>query len=207
MDESDLLRQAIGGCESSLALLMHEYTHRLKDYAARFLAGSPPDVTESDVVQETQIRVMKRFRAGEFRGTTMEEFRAYIFTAVRNLSINWRRVNRREYNLLECQPEATLEAYRRLVTVPPMDQSSPSETASRREEEEFVQKAIESLRPIHQQIYRLSLQAGITNEEIGRQVGLSAEAVRKTRMRMLVLLNRWIRKRLQMPPAVDGSSS
>lgn len=207
MGEPDFLHQALAGSESSLALLMNEYASKLKDHAARYLAGSSPDKTESDVVQETQIRVMEQFRRGEFQGTTIEEFRAYIFKVARNLAINWSRVNRRVRVVPEGQPEAILDAWRRLVTIPPSEQEPPSEAAARREEEDLIERAVKSLRPMHQQIYQLSLQPGITNEQIGRQVGLSAEAVRKTRERMLLLLKRWIRTRMQVRGGVDGSSS
>lgn len=206
LDELELLARAKEGSDSCLAALLNLHGDRLKHYAGRYLLGAPRDKSESDAFQDTQILMMKCFREGAFKGTTIEEFRAYAYTTIRNLCINWVRSNRQNKEPPGLTAERILDDWRRLVTFPSIDQESPSEAAARSEEDDILDAAVRSLRPIHQQIYQLALQPGITNEEIGQQIGRSAEAVRKTRERILIFLHRRIRQMIQGKRSTEESS-
>jgi len=159
-------------------------------------------VGPSDIVQETAIDAHRDFL--RFRGTTQEEFYAWLRTilqnnvmdAVRRFEIAQKRAARREESI-------NVVVDRRGVSVLPAGGNTPDHSAIRREDAVLLSGVLARMPADYQTILRLRYWEGLTFPQIADRIGRSEEAGRKLWYRALARLT----VELQASPAVARTQS
>jgi len=144
-------------------------------------------VGPSDIVQETAIDAHRDFL--RFRGTTQEEFYAWLRTilqnnvmdAVRRFEIAQKRAARREESI-------NVVVDRRGVSVLPAGGNTPDHSAIRREDAVLLAGVLARMPTDYQTILRLRYWEGLTFPQIADRIGRSEEAGRKLWYRALARL-------------------
>ena len=139
----------------------------------------------SDLVQESMINAQKHI--DRFEGTTKQEFLAWLRGILKNDALHWRRhykgvqkrAGEQETNPNDSQA-ARLEPADGFYT--------PSTHAVVEEEEAMLQRAIAQLPENFQQIVMLRSFEDVSFVQIGKQLGCSSDAARKTWSRAIVRL-------------------
>ena len=128
----------------------------------------------SDLVQETFLKAHRHF--DRFHGDSEAELRAWLRQLLRNQLADFRALFR-EAGKRRLSREVGLDAGSRAG---PADAGpSPSGVAIGHEEADALRRALGRLPEDYRRVLVLRHQEGQTFEEIGRQMGRSAEAVRK----------------------------
>ena len=144
-------------------------------------------VGPSDIVQETAIDAHRDFL--RFRGTTQEEFYAWLRTilqnnvmdAVRRFEMAQKRAARREESI-------NVVVDRRGVSVLPAGGNTPDHSAIRREDADLLAGVLARMPEDYQTILRLRYWEGLTFPQIANRIGRSEEAGRKLWYRALARL-------------------
>ncbi len=130
-----------------------------------YLHGRFPSLTGyvDDLVQETYARVLRA--RGDGKVVTP---RAYLFVTARNAAVDLFRRNRIFSGpaLVESESEAVVE-----------DKADSAEAASREQEKQILNEAIEALPPRCREVLVLRRFQGLSYDEIGRRLGISANTV------------------------------
>ena len=133
----------------------------------------------SDVVQQTLLNAVRGF--GGFHGTTEGELLAWLRKLLQNNVIDASRLYR-EAGKRQLSREVALDAGGSSDNGkidPSADISSPSGHAIHREERESVERAMAKLPADYRRVLELRYQNERSFEEIGQQMGLTANAARK----------------------------
>jgi RNA polymerase sigma-70 factor, ECF subfamily len=148
--------------------LYEEYANDVHRFAL-YLTGSKADA--EDITSETFVRAWAS--SGRIRVGTVK---AYLFTIARNLYLDWRRQDARHAPM----PEQ--------VTDPA---PGPEAESSGRSELRTVVAALQALPEIDRSALLMHAVEGLSSEQVGLALGLSAAAVRvkvhRSRMRLLDL--------------------
>lgn len=157
--DHDIVGRLHAGDQSSLRYLFEEYYKELVIHAMKFVINQ--GVAE-EIVQDVFIRLWEN--RVSFR--LQKSFRSYLFTAVKNRSLNF------------------LKSRYGRIRFEELDQNSQipfSESADRdlnlAELQEEVRSAVHSLPPKCRTIFNLSRNSGLTTREIAGQLGLSVKTV------------------------------
>jgi RNA polymerase sigma-70 factor (subfamily 1) len=159
----------------------------LQQIAARELGDDlRAKVSASDVVQETFLEAQRDMT--QFRGRGDGELRAWLrgilLHNLRNLERRYRATDRRRIGR-----ERSLDDSAASPPEPAADQTSPSMAVAREEFHEALRRALSRLPEHYRRVIELRVRGRRTYEEIGQEVGLSAEATRKVWARALALLH------------------
>lgn len=191
-EDDALFRKYQGGDERAFLTLYDKYKSSIYAYCARTLMSAGLDTTHvEDAFQEVFLRV------AQYQHTfTGGEFKAWIFTVTRHTCLSTKKKSLKykianEYvgdgeNLDE---SASAEIRHALV----IQDDSPLEALSKREQTELLLKAIEQLPETYREALILSDYEGMTYDEIGKLTGTSLSTIRirifraKARLRKVLL--------------------
>jgi len=156
--ESSLLRQVAEGNEAAFSELFHAYRDKLYSFILR-ICGSPQQA--EDIVQDVFLKVwVMRSDLLEIR-----DFEQYLFRMSHNHAINILKKNARESILLS------------KINMPsPL--SLTEQTVQWRETEAFVRSAIEDLPRQQKQVFMLSREQGLNQEEISEKLHITIPTVK-----------------------------
>ena len=158
-----LLCRCAEGDETAFGRVFHAYHQRLGAYVFR-LTGSKPATQE--IVQDVFVRIWVR------RATLAEidNFDAYLFTAVRNHVFNYLRNIARERTRQAALEAEQLAAAAVLQSV---------DTTADDDYHSLLDEAVAQLPQQQQRVYRLHKQEGLSHAEIAARMQLSVETVKK----------------------------
>jgi RNA polymerase sigma-70 factor (ECF subfamily) len=137
-----------------------------------------PKVGASDLVQKTFVEAQRDF--GRFHGTTEPEWLAWLRRILWHNLIN--EANKYDTAMREVGRELSLEQF---AVARPDEQGliAPDEPAEERlltqEEHQLLEQALQRLREDYRQAILLRHRDRLSFEEVGRELGRSAEAARK----------------------------
>jgi RNA polymerase sigma-70 factor (ECF subfamily) len=191
------IRRARGGSDSALGQLLEAYRPYLLLVANRELS---PDlrvkVGASDLVQETFLDAQHDFP--RFRGSTERELLAWLrrilLTNLALASRQFRDTEKRQVDREISLATAPAELLDGLTG----DGESPSSIARAREQDEALERALAKLPEQYREVIRLRNSERRSFEEIGTNMGRSAEAARK-------LWGRALKHLQQLLESPDGS--
>jgi len=183
-----LLEQARSGSAAAIgSLLEAARSYLLLQAESQLPISMRAKVGPSDIVQETALDAHRDFL--RFRGTTQEEFYAWLRTilqnnvmdAVRRFEIAQKRAARREESI-------SVVVDRRGVSVLPAGSHTPDHSAIRREDANTLADVLARMPDDYQTILRLRYWEGLTFPQIADRIGRSEEAGRKLWYRALARL-------------------
>jgi RNA polymerase sigma-70 factor (ECF subfamily) len=151
------------------ASLAEQYRGRLRLFAARRLRDS---AAAEDVVQETLQTVLEALRSGRVREPAA--LAAFAFETARNLCMHHGRSQGREAKALE-----------RVAVAPPPEAPDILTTVISEERRRAVRVALNRLSEEDRRLLVMTYMDARDSEDIGRELGLSAGAVRVRRHRAL----------------------
>ena len=158
--DSVLVKNIMKGDEKAFQLLFNRYYEPLVKFAAH-ITKSRPDAEE--MVQEAFIKVWQNRESID----PELSLKAYLYRITKNLVINF--IKRAEHE------EKIKKELWRLIQ---LSRNDTEEGLLRKEYKNSVEKALNTLTPQKQLIYKLSREEGKSHEEIARQLGLSKSTVK-----------------------------
>jgi RNA polymerase sigma-70 factor (ECF subfamily) len=175
-----LLEDARGGSREALGKLLNPFRRYLLHLGAAEIGGElQPKGGASDLVQDTFVVAQRAIP--RFHGNTEEEFRAWL----RQIFLRTLSGFRRHYQARSKRQivrEVSLDDGRvghSLKNSLEASRSSPEREASRSEHSQRLHEAIEHLPSLHREVVILRSREGLHFDEIGDQLGCSADAARK----------------------------
>lgn len=167
------LRRAREGDSQALDRLLTELQHRFRESGERRVGEALRGRTRvSDVLQDAYIEVVRSIN--DFTGSTEAEFYAWVTTIIENAA---RRQHRHLTAKKRKPPSRTTElnaltiAYLRTV-------SSPLSQLQKREDIEFIYRAVKALRAEHREVIEQVIFAGKPVDEVARELGRTEAATR-----------------------------
>lgn len=137
-------------------------------------ARLPDRSTAEDVTQEVGLALVRALRR---RQVTTENVRAYVFgIATNRVAMYYRTAGRRRELLTDDVPDHEART------------PGPEQVATSRETQEQMATILAGLTPAQRDVVLLRIAAGLTAEETGRALGLTANTVRVTQFRALARL-------------------
>jgi RNA polymerase sigma-70 factor (family 1) len=159
--KNELLYEISKGNERSFRALFYAYNSKLYTYALK-LTGSRESA--EDIVHTVFLKIwLNREKLVE-----VENLNAYLFKATHNLALNEFRRRVKESLAL-----ARLEERLQIVNENTDNKLLLSEV------QEFIDNAVNNLTPQQRQIFKLSREAGLKQEEIAQQLNISLFTVKK----------------------------
>lgn len=164
LSDQELMKLVQDGDFSRAAEIFDRYSGRIYNFAYRFLKNSE---AAEDATQEVFVKMMKY--AKQFHGDA--KLSTWLFSITANLC--------RDY--LRKAENRNKEGEETLLTLPANQSYSPERNLEMRQNEERVQKALQSLTPEQREAILLSRYQGLSYAEIAQIAGCSEGAV-KTRV-------------------------
>ena len=165
LSDQELMRIVQAGDFSPASEIYDRYSGRIYNFALRFLKSSE---AAEDAVQEVFVKMMKH--ANQFHGD------AKLSTWLFSITANWCR------DYLRKSDNKAKEAEEVLIALPaPIETSSPDRHLEKKQDEERVQRALQSLTAEQREAIVLSRYQGLSYAEIAQISGCSEGAV-KTRV-------------------------
>lgn len=164
LSDQELMKLVQDGDFSRAAEIFDRYSGRIYNFAYRFLKNSE---AAEDATQEVFVKMMKY--AKQFHGDA--KLSTWLFSITANLC--------RDY--LRKAENKNKEGEETLLTLPANQSYSPERNLEMRQNEERVQKALQSLTPEQREAILLSRYQGLSYAEIAQIAGCSEGAV-KTRV-------------------------
>lgn len=197
-----LLRQAHSGDQGALGRLLDLYRSYLTLLARlqidRRLQGK---VDASDLVQETFLAAHEGF--GKFRGQSESELLGWLrrILADRTAKLVRRFYGTQRRNVrLERQLGDELDRSSCAVGALPVSESSPSQSAGRRERAVLLADALGQLSADYRDVIILRQLEELSFAEVGRRIGRSAESARKLWVRGLAAMRSLLEGELNDSP-------
>lgn len=188
------LAAARAGSREALGRLLSQYHRYLLQVARRQLARDlRPKGDASDLVQETFLQAQRFF--DRFEGHSAADLRAWLRGVLvhqtakvgRRFHTTQKRRLAREVPLDPANPRVAAEG------LPPAAVPSPSAHLQARERQEVLLRALGRLPEDYRQVMLLRYQQELTFEEVGREMGRSADAARMLWARALERLKHELR--------------
>jgi len=203
-----LLEQAQAGSSMAIGSLIEAARSYLLLQAEQHLPQSlRAKVGPSDIVQETAIDAHRDFL--RFRGTTQEELYAWLRTILQNNVMDAvRRFEMAQKRAVKREASLSVIVDRRGVSVLPAGNTTPDNSAIRREDAAMLRGVLARVPDDYQTILRLRYWDGLTFPEIAIRIGRSEEAARKLWYRALARLTEELQARpaeQQTPPPASHS--
>jgi len=164
LSDQELMKLVQDGDFSRAAEIFDRYSGRIYNFAYRFLKNSE---AAEDATQEVFVKMMKY--AKQFHGDA--KLSTWLFSITANLCRDYLRKSENKHK----------EGEETLLTLPANQSYSPERNLERRQDEERVQKALQSLTPEQREAILLSRYQGLSYAEIAQIAGCSEGAV-KTRV-------------------------
>lgn len=164
LNDQDLMRIVQSGDYSPASEIYDRYSGRIYNFAFRFLKNSE---AAEDATQEVFVKMLKH--ANQFHGD------AKLSTWLFSITANWCR------DYLRKADNKSKESDDVLVTLPAPSELAPDRNLERRESEQRVRRALESLTAEQREAILLSRYQGLSYAEIAQIAGCSEGAV-KTRV-------------------------
>lgn len=158
--------------------------HRLA--RAHAPAGRPWSLGDSALVQDALLAAWRHFPA--FRGVSEAELRAWLTRILHSLMARQARADARRPHGRLSAPVGESDAGDGPADFADPSQVPPDQAAADREQGEAVRARLAQLPTPCRRVLELRFFAGLTFEQIGRQAGVSGEAVRTVAKRGLSLL-------------------
>ena len=193
---ADLLAAARGADALAFNRLFARYRNYLRLLAQDWLEGAFRGKADpSDLVQETLLKAHQCF--GTFQGADEPQFVAWLRQIMaRNVADFVRRYRSASRDVQREVPGPDAGIVDRLQLLADTFQSSPSQSAQRREMGVLLADAMADLSPDHREVIRLCNLQDLDWPEIAVRMQRSEEAVRKLWARALVNLKPLIESRL-----------
>ena len=181
-----LLDQARAGSREALGEVLKAFEYVLEKKARRFHRSGAlrSKWGDSDLVQSTFLDAQRSFR--QFRGRTEKEFAAWLDGIMthnaKDLQRSFFTGKRQAKRELSLDDERTGPALKRQLV-----DDTPSSAVSDQEKEigEALRAEMQKLPPDYARVIRLHRLERLTFEQIGRELGCSAEAARKVHFRAM----------------------
>lgn len=164
LSDQELMKLVQDGDFSRAAEIFDRYSGRIYNFAYRFLKNSE---AAEDATQEVFVKMMKY--AKQFHGDA--KLSTWLFSITANLCRDFLRKSENKHK----------EGEETLLTLPANQSYSPERNLEMRQNEERVQKALQSLTPEQREAILLSRYQGLSYAEIAQIAGCSEGAV-KTRV-------------------------
>lgn len=182
-DDSKLVAKYLSGDENALKNLISIYLKPIYNFTYR-LSGNEEEA--SDLTQETFIKAWKNLQ--KYRPD--KEFSTWIFTIARNSTIDWLRKKRPAvFSNLESD-DGKFEEY--LVDTEVLQ----DELFERKENEEIINEALDSIPLNHRVIIYLHVNEEMTFEEIAILLSQSANTARSQYRRALISMKKYIESKM-----------
>jgi RNA polymerase sigma factor (sigma-70 family) len=164
LNDQELMRIVQSGDYSPASEIYDRYSGRIYNFAFRFLRNSE---AAEDATQEVFVKMLKH--ANQFHGD------AKLSTWLFSITANWCR------DYLRKADNKSKESDDVLITLPAPSELAPDRNLERRESEQRVRRALESLTAEQREAILLSRYQGLSYAEIAQIAGCSEGAV-KTRV-------------------------
>lgn len=159
------------GDQQALEELFEKYYYRLCDFAFQYVRSV--DLTE-EVVSDVFLKIWKKRE----ELTTSGNFKAYLFTAVRNQALNYAKKQQRPLDSLDNKPrQAGRKEYQ------------PDEKLLFKEFSNRVEALLNTLPPRRRRIFKLSRLEGFTYSEIANMLSISIHTVQNQMVQAVKQLN------------------
>ncbi|HVK49795.1 MAG TPA: RNA polymerase sigma-70 factor [Pseudobacter sp.] len=162
--------------------LVDEYWKKVYGHAMSYMK-SPRNAQE--LTQDVFVKLWQQ-RA---QLTDIEHFKSYLFILSRNQIISAIRKKLRETTLDE---DFDI----------PEDLSQPDRQLQYKEVVQWINKGIEALPPMRQQVFRMSRMQGMTHEEIAEQLGIARNTVKQHIVLALNSLREYLRQYTDIAPVL-----
>jgi RNA polymerase sigma-70 factor (ECF subfamily) len=164
LNDQELMRIVQAGDYSPASEIYDRYSGRIYNFAFRFLKNAE---AAEDAVQEVFVKMMRH--ANQFNGD------AKLSTWLFSITANWCR------DYLRKADNKNKESADVLVSLPTPSELAPDRNLERRENEQLVRRALDSLTTEQREAILLSRYQGLSYAEIAQIAGCSEGAV-KTRV-------------------------
>jgi len=187
----ELVTLAKGGDETALNRLYRAYAERVR-WMVRFRMGRQlrSKLESMDLVQEVLIHALGGLE--DFTYKDEGDFVRWLSKIAENeLRGNLRRLHAEKRNI---RREVRLDHSERTTSggsfgnLTPIESTTPSVIMSRKEDMGRLEKAMDQLKPRYREAIVLTKIEGLSYEEIGRRLDMSADAVRMLATRAMVAL-------------------
>jgi RNA polymerase sigma-70 factor (ECF subfamily) len=164
--DAELARAARAGSEAAYRELVARYATPAVNFTYRFVRDR---ALAEDLAQEGFLRVYQRLNTFD----PERKFSSWFFQVLRNVTIDYLRVNRPQTSSLD-----ELQEEGHYVPVVDRESLSPEELATRGELASAMTAALARIRPEYREVVVLRYQEGLTHPEIAEMLGLPAGTVK-----------------------------
>ena len=164
--DAELARDALAGSEAAYRELVTRYATPAVNFIFRFVRDR---ALAEDLAQEGFLRVYQRLNTFD----PARKFSSWFFQVLRNITIDYLRVNRLPTSSLD---ELAEEGNRSAAV--DRDSASPEQLAGQSELATAMGAALSRLRPEYREVVILRYQEGLTQPEIAEILGLPSGTVK-----------------------------
>ena len=164
--DAELARDARSGSEAAYRELVARYATPAVNFTYRFVHDR---ALAEDLAQEGFLRVYQRLNTYD----PERKFSSWFFQVLRNVTIDYLRVNRLPTSSLDALQE---EGHH--IAAVDRESASPEELAGRGELASAIGGALSRIRPEYREVVVLRYQEGLTQPEIAEVLGLPAGTVK-----------------------------
>ena len=165
--DAELATEALAGSEEASRALVDRYATPAVNFICRYVRDR---ALAEDLAQEGFLRVFQRLGSYD----PERKFSSWFFQVLRNLTIDYLRVNRIPTSSLD---ELTEEGQAG-GAVTDRDSASPEEQAGQNELAGVMARALAKLRPEYRDVVVLRYQEGLTQPEVAEALGIPAGTVK-----------------------------
>jgi RNA polymerase sigma-70 factor (family 1) len=158
-DEKEILLRVASGDATAFHRLVDEYWKKVYGHAVSYVK-SPQ--RSQEITQDIFVKLWQR----RDELTAIEHFKSWLFILSRNYIISAIRKKLRETSLAPDQDMLELT-------------NQPDQQLQYKEVYNYIQKGIDSLPPMRQQVFRMSRMEGLSHEEIALKLGIARNTVKQ----------------------------
>ncbi len=164
--DAELAKDALGGSEAAYRELVTRYASAAVNFIHRFTRDR---ALAEDLAQEGFLRVYQRLNTYD----PERKFSSWFFQVLRNITIDYLRVNRLPTSSLD---ELEEEGHRAAAI--DRESASPEEAAGQSELAAAMSAALAKIRPEYREVVVLRYQEGLTQPEIAEILGMPSGTVK-----------------------------
>ena len=165
--DAELAREALAGSEEASRALVHRYATPAVNFIYRYVRDR---ALAEDLAQEGFLRVFQRLGSYD----PERKFSSWFFQVLRNLTIDYLRINRIPTSSLD---ELSEEGHAGSAVVDRAS-ASPEVQAGRSELAGAMGRALARLRPEYRDVVVLRYQEGLTQPEVAEALGIPSGTVK-----------------------------
>jgi len=164
--DAELARDALAGSEAAYRELVTRYATPAVNFIFRIVRDRP---LAEDLAQEGFLRVYQRLKTFD----PQRKFSSWFFQVLRNITIDYLRVNRLPTSSLDELAEEGVQG-----AAVDRDSRSPEQLAGQSELATAMTVALSRIRPEYREVVVLRYQEGLTQPEIAEILGLPSGTVK-----------------------------